>query len=47
VTVPIPGEPFDFGTLFTAQAEGDLGALARRGRPAVRVETLDQLEGVL
>ena len=44
-TVAIPGEPFDFGTLLTAQAEGDLGALARRGRPVVRVETLDQLEG--
>lgn len=45
--VPIPGEPFDFGTLFLAQAEGDLGALARRGRPVVRVETLDQLEGAI
>ncbi len=45
--VAIPGEPFDFGTLFTAQAEGDLGALARRGRPVVRVEVLDQLEGAL
>lgn len=45
--LPIPGEPFDFGTLFTAQAEGDLGALARRGRPVVRVDTLDQLEGAL
>jgi len=43
-TVAIPGEPFDFGTLFLAQAEGDLGALARRGRPVVRVETLDRLE---
>jgi hypothetical protein len=46
-TVTIPGERFDFGTLLTAQAEGDLGALARRGRPVVRVETLDQLEGAL
>jgi glucose-6-phosphate isomerase len=43
-TVPIPGERFDFGTLCAAQAEGDLGALARRGRPVARVETLDQLE---
>ncbi|HLB36165.1 MAG TPA: hypothetical protein VJL31_06325, partial [Gemmatimonadales bacterium] len=46
-TVTIPGERFDFGTLLTAQAEGDLGALARRGRPVVRVDTLDQLEGAL
>ena len=46
-TVPIPGEPFDFGTLFAAQAEGDLGALARRGRPVALVETLDQLEAAL
>jgi hypothetical protein len=45
--VPIPGEPFDFGTLFLAQAEGDLGALARRGRPAVRLVSLDQLEAAL
>jgi hypothetical protein len=45
--LPIPGEPFDFGTLFLAQAEGDLGALARRGRPALRLESLDQLEAVI
>ena len=45
--LPIPGESFDFGTLFLAQAEGDLGALARRGRPALRVESLDQLEAAL
>lgn len=45
--LPIPGEPFDFGTLFLAQAEGDLGALAGRGRPAARVDTLDELEGTL
>ncbi len=47
VRLPIPGESFDFGTLFTAQAEGDLGALARRGRPVLRVDTLDDLEGAL
>lgn len=47
VRLRIPGEPFDFGTLFTAQAEGDFGALTRRGRPVVRVDTLDQLEGAL
>jgi glucose-6-phosphate isomerase len=46
-SLPIPGEPFDFGTLFLAQAEGDLGALARRGRPALRVDSLDQLEAAL
>jgi glucose-6-phosphate isomerase len=45
--VPIPGEPFGFGALFLAQGEGDLGALARRGRPTVRLDSLDQLEAAL
>jgi transaldolase/glucose-6-phosphate isomerase len=42
--VPIPGEPYTFGSLITAQAEGDLQALRRRGRPVLRVEDLTLLE---
>ena len=41
--VAIPGKPFSFGDLEAAQAEGDLLALRRRGRPALRVEGLDLL----
>ena len=35
--LPVPGEPYTFGTLLDAQALGDLGALQERGRPAARV----------
>lgn len=42
--VPIPGEAFSFGALITAQAEGDLQALRRRGRPVLRVDDLALLE---
>jgi transaldolase/glucose-6-phosphate isomerase len=41
--VPIPGEPFTFGALIAAQAEGDLEALRRRGRPVIRVDDLGLL----
>ena len=41
----IPGRPFGFRTLIQAQAEGDLAALAERGRPIVRM-TLDDLEAL-
>jgi hypothetical protein len=41
----IPGESFTFGALEAAQAEGDLQALRQRGRPAIRVEGMDLLEG--
>ena len=40
----IPGEPFSFGQLEAAQAEGDLVALRTRGRPAIRIEDLRLLE---
>ncbi|MDQ3137859.1 MAG: transaldolase, partial [Gemmatimonadota bacterium] len=40
----IPGEAFSFGTLEAAQAEGDYQALAKRGRPVIRVEGLTRLE---
>lgn len=37
VDVPLPGEPFTFGTLKQAQALGDFQALASRHRRAIRV----------
>lgn len=33
----IPGRPFSFGTLISAQASGDAGVLADRGRPVLRL----------
>ncbi len=42
--LPIPGEPFGFGALEAAQAEGDLQALRARGRPAIRIDDLGLLE---
>jgi transaldolase/glucose-6-phosphate isomerase len=44
--LPIPGEPFTFGGLKAAQAEGDRLALERRGRPVIRVEGMDLLAGM-
>lgn len=41
--IAIPGEPFTFGALQAAQAEGDRLALERRGRPVIRVEGMDLL----
>jgi glucose-6-phosphate isomerase len=41
--VPIPGEPYGFGRLIAAQADGDLQALRARGRPTLRVADLDGL----
>jgi hypothetical protein len=40
--VPIPGQPYTFGTLIDAQALGDLRSLRERGRRVARV-TLEQL----
>ncbi len=42
--LPIPGEPFSFGRLEAAQAEGDLLALRARDRPAIRIDDLGLLE---
>jgi transaldolase/glucose-6-phosphate isomerase len=42
--LPIPGEPFGFGELEAAQAEGDLIALRGRGRPAIRIDDPGLLE---
>jgi glucose-6-phosphate isomerase len=44
--VPVPGQPFSFGRLEMAQALGDLGALAERDRPAVRLHLRRRAEGV-
>ena len=45
VDLPIPGQPFTFGTLIDAQALGDLQALRARRRRVVRV-TFEELERV-
>ncbi|HUO48551.1 MAG TPA: hypothetical protein VMU09_06940 [Acidimicrobiales bacterium] len=39
--VPIPGKPFDFGTLIAAQAIGDHRSLVAHGRRVLRVEVDD------
>ncbi len=41
--VPIPGQPYTFGTLLAAQAAGDLESLRAHGRRAARAD-LDELE---
>ncbi|MER5623067.1 glucose-6-phosphate isomerase [Streptosporangium sp. NPDC002544] len=42
----VPGKPYTLGRLQLAQALGDLGALASRGRPAVRLHLTDRAAGV-
>ena len=42
--LPIPGYPYDFGTLIDAQAIGDLQSLQSHGRRALRVEVNDLKE---
>jgi len=42
VDLPIPGQPYTFGTLIDAQALGDLRSLRTRGRRVARI-TFDQL----
>lgn len=44
--VPIPGEPFGFGVLAAAQAQGDFEALLSRGRRAVRVQLANVDSGI-
>ena len=39
--VPIPGDPYSFGTLIEAQALGDLRALMGLGRRVAAVRTDD------
>ncbi|HEV7208153.1 MAG TPA: glucose-6-phosphate isomerase [Mycobacteriales bacterium] len=44
--LPIPGRNFDFGKLQSAQALGDVQALAGRGRPVLRVHLTDRAAGL-
>jgi glucose-6-phosphate isomerase len=44
--LPVPGQPYTFGTLQMAQALGDLGALTERGRPALRLHLTDRPAGI-
>jgi len=44
--VEVPGEPYSLGRLQLAQALGDLGALRRRGRPAIRLHLRDRRTGI-
>ncbi|WP_433002873.1 glucose-6-phosphate isomerase [Kribbella sp. CA-294648] len=44
--VEIPDRPFTFGTLISAQAAGDAGVLADRGRPVLRLHLTDPATGV-
>ncbi|GAA1788309.1 glucose-6-phosphate isomerase [Planosporangium flavigriseum] len=43
--LPVPGRPYTFGQLEAAQAAGDRAALARRGRPLVRLHLTDRKAG--
>jgi hypothetical protein len=44
--LPIPGYPYDFGTLIAAQAIGDLQSLQSHGRRVLRIAA-DSIEEVL
>jgi glucose-6-phosphate isomerase len=44
--VEVPDRPFTFGTLIAAQAAGDAGVLAERGRPVLRLHLTDPAAGV-
>jgi glucose-6-phosphate isomerase len=44
VDLPIPGQPFTFGTLIDAQALGDLRALRGHGRRIARITFYQLLE---
>jgi glucose-6-phosphate isomerase len=43
--LPVPGRPYTFGELISAQAAGDRQALAGRGRPLVRLHLTDRAAG--
>lgn len=47
VDLDIPGQPFTFGILQAAQAQGDLEALTTKGRHTLRVHTGEHLHGDL
>jgi glucose-6-phosphate isomerase len=42
----VPGRPYTFGELQAAQAAGDRQALARRGRPVLRLHLTDRAAGI-
>jgi len=42
--IEIPGQPYTFGTLFQAQADGDLQTLQKHGRRAIRLTIESDLE---
>jgi glucose-6-phosphate isomerase len=44
--LPVPGQPYSFGTLQAAQAAGDRQALAQRGRPLLHLHLTDRAAGV-
>jgi glucose-6-phosphate isomerase len=44
--VEVPHQPYTLGRLQLAQALGDLGALSRRGRPAIRLHLRDRPAGI-
>jgi glucose-6-phosphate isomerase len=44
--VAIPGRPFSFGQLITAQAAGDANVLADHGRPVLRLHLTDRAAGI-
>lgn len=44
--LPVAGRPYTFAELQKAQALGDLGALAARGRPVLRLHLLDPAEAL-
>jgi glucose-6-phosphate isomerase len=44
--LPVPGQPYSFGTLQAAQAAGDRQALAQRGRPLLHLHLTDRGAGI-
>jgi glucose-6-phosphate isomerase len=44
--LPIPGHPFTFGELISAQAAGDAQVLSDHGRPVLRLHLTDRPAGV-
>ncbi len=44
--LPVPGQPYSFGTLQSAQAAGDRQALTQRGRPLLHLHLTDRAAGI-
>ena len=45
--VDVPGQPYTFGQLMRAQADGDYQALTERNLPIVRIESIKPLSNIL